>query len=226
MSEGKGDVLALDQAAFDRLRRLNAEAVRDSATLVGRAGAAHLARPTPCAAWSLGGLLAHLTAQHRGFAAAALGYGQDLSHWTVQPFGARDLPRYAVVAEQVINAFATVDEPDRALALPEFSTTRTFPAAQAIGFHLIDYVVHSWDVARSLGLDYRPSAELVEAALPIALAVPDTAAARRSPRSAFRPGLPPGAGTLDRILAALGRPPGWQAPDRGLPAGGGGRQRT
>jgi gas vesicle protein len=39
---------------------------------------ADLTRPTPCAGWTLHGLLAHMTTQHYGFAAAAA--GQEGSH--------------------------------------------------------------------------------------------------------------------------------------------------
>ncbi|MGW2922120.1 TIGR03086 family metal-binding protein [Streptomyces angustmyceticus] len=200
-------------ADFARLRCLHARAVRDSVALVRRITPDDLLRPTPCAAWTLTELLAHMTAQHHGFAAAALGRGQDLSHWTVGPLGADPYVQYRDAAERVIAAFATVDRPDRPLALPQFSRTRTFPAARALGFHLIDYLVHSWDVARTLGLPYAPAPELLRAALPIAHAVPDDDS-RLAPGSAFGPGLSTDhhAGTLEQILAALGRSPDWRPP--------------
>ena len=48
-----------------------------------------------------------------------------------------------------------------------------FPAAMAIGFHYVDYVVHGWDVARTLGQSYELPFDVVAAALPLALVVPD-----------------------------------------------------
>src|ERR1700732_4239867 len=60
---------------------LDARAVRASVQIVSRASAADLARPTPCSDWTLAELLAHMTAQHNGFAAAAAGDGADLVHW-------------------------------------------------------------------------------------------------------------------------------------------------
>ncbi|MFB6437477.1 TIGR03086 family metal-binding protein [Streptomyces sp. NPDC056411] len=107
-------------------------------------------------AWTLADLLAHMTAQHHGFAAAALGDGEELAHWRVHPLGNDPVGRYTEAADAVLAAFATVDRPDRPFVLPEFGTTQPFPADRAIGLHLIDYVVHSWDVARSLGLGYDP----------------------------------------------------------------------
>ncbi|MFE7540738.1 TIGR03086 family metal-binding protein [Streptomyces platensis] len=209
---------------FADLRRLHAQAVRDSVTLVRRVTSGDLSRPTPCSTWTLADLLAHMTAQHHGFAAAARGEGQESAHWAVRPLGTDPVGEYTVAAEKVIAAFAAVEGPDRAFALPEFSAGRTFRAARAIGFHLIDYVVHSWDVARTLGLAYTPAPELLRAALPIARAVPDDES-RLAPGSAFRPGLTAGADadTLERILTALGRTPHWRGPERGEVAHDAGR---
>ncbi|MEU9862939.1 TIGR03086 family metal-binding protein [Streptomyces sp. NPDC047971] len=184
--------------------------IRDSVALVERVAPGDLGRATPCAGWTVADLLAHMTAQHRGFAAAARGDGAKLAHWSVVPVtaSADGVARYAEAAEHVLAAFAALDGPDRPFLLPEFTVDRTFPAGRAVGFHLVDYVVHGWDVARGLDLPYAPGPDVLDVALPIALSVPD-GATRLTPDSPFGPGipLPPGAGTFDRILAALGRHP-------------------
>ncbi|WP_370094984.1 TIGR03086 family metal-binding protein [Streptacidiphilus sp. MAP12-20] len=197
-------------AKFDDLRRLHAQAIRESVALVRRITDADLPRPTPCTDWTLGDLLAHMTAQHRGFAAAALGRGEDLTQWAVTSLDADFVAQYDAAAEQVVAAFAQLTEPDRGLILAEFARDQSFPAALALGFHLLDYVVHGWDVARALGLGFAPDAELLAAALPVALAVPD-GASRLAADSPFRPGLAADASTdtLERILFALGRSPSW-----------------
>src|SRR5579859_7441834 len=59
------------QEAGADLVRLDARAVLASIQIVSQASTADLARPTPCADWTLADLLAHMTAQHNGFAAAA-----------------------------------------------------------------------------------------------------------------------------------------------------------
>ncbi|MCX4393151.1 MULTISPECIES: hypothetical protein [unclassified Streptomyces] len=41
---------------------------------------------------------------------------------------------------------------------------RRFAAPRAIGFHLVDYVVHGWDVAASLGIRAAYDQDLVRAA--------------------------------------------------------------
>ena len=156
---------------------LDARAVRGTVGLVARIGPADLARPTPCGEWTLGELLTHMTAQHDGFAAAAAGDGG----------GPGPLAAAGPDGRQRLTWCASTRRP------PSGSSRRSGPtacwtgssswrrsagaavpgAAQAIGFHLVDYVVHGWDVARSLGLPYQPEPDLLAAALPVAQAVPD-----------------------------------------------------
>ena len=196
----------------DDLRSADAWAVRTSVAAVGKATPDDLGRPTPCSAWTLGDLLAHMTAQHRGFAAAARGDGAELAHWTIRPFDEDPVGAYADAAGDVLAAFADRDVLERAFALPEFGADATFPGTQAIGFHFIDYVVHTWDVARSLDLPFELRDDLADDALRIALAVPG-GDHRLRPGSAFSPALPApdNASPLDRILTALGRSSNWPA---------------
>ncbi|MGW6445484.1 TIGR03086 family metal-binding protein [Lentzea sp. NPDC055074] len=176
--------------------------VLTSVEIVSRTTGDDLGRRTPCAEWTLADLLAHMTAQHRGFAAAARGRGGDLAAWEVRPAGPAD---HAEAAEDVLAAFSEVSHQE--FELPEFHAS--FPAVQAVGFHLIDYVVHGWDVARSLGLEYRLADEVAAPALEIALAVPD-GEGRRKPGAPFRPAVDEESqDPLRRILATLGRSPDW-----------------
>lgn len=198
-------------------RELDARAVRASADVVSAVTPADLGRPTPCADWTLGDLLAHMTVQHQGFAAAAAGGGADLDVWKVRAPGPDPVTDYAIAAELVIAAFAAPGVLDRGFALPEILPGAEFPAAQAISFHFIDYVVHGWDVARALGREYVLDDDLLRAALPVAEAVPD-GEHRQRPGAAFAPRLdsPPGAGAdsgpMDQILVLLGRSPAWTPP--------------
>jgi len=196
----------------DDVRQLDARAVQASVAIVSRVTVDDLGRSTPCAEWTLGDLLAHMTAQHRGFAAASVGRGADPEVWRPRPVDGDPVPAYAEAAEQVVTAFAREGVLEQEFAIPEITTRMTFPGARAVGFHLIDYVVHTWDVARSLGLPPDLPADLVAAALPLAEAVPD-GPERLAPGAAFRPGLPAPADAdpLDRILLLLGRSPDWPA---------------
>jgi uncharacterized protein (TIGR03086 family) len=179
----------------------DARAVRASMAVVDRISRSDLSLPTPCAEWDLGALLAHMTVQHRGFAAAAAGHGGDPGLWVPGPLDEDPASAYAAAAEAVIDAFAAHDLD---LLLPEIAPT-PIPRRVAIGFHLVDYVVHGWDVASALGVEYEVPDDVVAAALPIAEAVPE-GESRLAPGAAFAPRLPdPGGSPLDRILALLGR---------------------
>src|SRR6266700_3926296 len=182
------------------IRELDRRAVRTSVEVVSLVTADDLGRATPCSEWTLGDLLAHMTVQHLGFASAAAGGGANPAVWRLRP----------LAADGVLAAFAEEGALNREVSLPEISTSQTVPAAQAIGFHLVDYVVHGWDVARSLGVSFELDPDVAEAALRIALAVPD-GLDRLGPGSAFRPSqpAPAGASQLSRIVSALGRSPSW-----------------
>jgi uncharacterized protein (TIGR03086 family) len=192
------------------LRDLHRRVLRASVEVVSMATAADLDRATPCAAWTLRDLLAHMTVQHYGFAAAAVGQGADLAMWTIRPLGDTAVSAYIEAVAIVLAAFAADGVLAQPFSLPEITTLRTFPGSQAIGFHLIDYVVHGWDVARSLGVGFALDADVLEAAWQITLAVPD-GEQRLAPGAAFRPSIaaPASAAPLDRIVAALGRSPNW-----------------
>jgi uncharacterized protein (TIGR03086 family) len=195
----------------DNVVRRDAQAVRASVQVVAKVGDADLGRPTPCARWSLADLLAHMTVQHDGFAAAAAGEGADLAGWQPRQHDPRTLmTEYASAADRVLAAFSADGVLDRRFSLPEISTAVTFPARQAIGFHLVDYVTHGWDVARSLGLPYDLEPGLLDAALKVARAVPDDERRRRE-GAAFAPRVQAqGSGVFDEIVGLLGRDPAWK----------------
>ena len=174
---------------------------------------ADLARPTPCDGWDLLDLLAHMTVQHRGFAAAARGSGADMNTWRVESVidAVRDAPSraYSEAAHDVLDAFAADGTSDAPFALPEFGEGAAFPSDMAMGFHFVDYVVHGWDVAASLGVPYALPADVVAAVLPLALAVPD-GDFRTGDGMPFAPAVEPaGTDDFERILRHLGRRPDW-----------------
>ncbi|MGY0503126.1 TIGR03086 family metal-binding protein [Nocardia sp. FBN12] len=180
-------------------------AVRLSIDAVEAASDASLSIETPCAGWDLRALLDHMGTQNRGFAAAARG-ANDPAVWTVHP-AVDPIGDYVRSAHDVVEAFATCEA--RTVLLPEIPPGE-FPAATALGFHLIDSVVHAWDVARSVGGAIAVDADLAPAALRIAEAVP-TGTARLRPGAAFGPALEvtDTTATLARILRILGRAPEW-----------------
>ncbi|MET9227516.1 maleylpyruvate isomerase N-terminal domain-containing protein [Lentzea sp. NPDC003310] len=96
--------------------------VRTSVEIVSRVTAEDLDRRTPCTEWTLAGLLAHMTAQHHGFAAAARGHGADPNAWEVRSAGPDE---YGVAARDVLAAFAEPEVPHPEFNLPEFGAGRS-----------------------------------------------------------------------------------------------------
>jgi uncharacterized protein (TIGR03086 family) len=189
---------------------LDRRALEVSQTVVDQVGVAQLDLPTPCAEWNLGQLLAHMVGQHYGFAASARGERSDLSVWRPRAVGAEPAKDYAESVATVTAAFAEEGVLDRKFWLPEIREGGHFAAPLGMSFHFVDYVVHAWDVAASIGTPVAFDEDLLQRALRVAEMVPE-GPNRRVPGAAFRPGqMPPeGASTLDRILALLGRSPRW-----------------
>ncbi|QCH23358.1 TIGR03086 family metal-binding protein [Mycobacteroides salmoniphilum] len=196
------------------LRAAHRTAVLASADVVSAITVDDLRRPTPCAGWTLADLLTHMTVQHRGFAAAARGAGGDLTVWNphtvadavmADPAGA-----YRAAVDDVLDAFAADGVLEAMFALPEFGAEASFPGATAIGFHFIDYVAHGWDAARSIGAPFALPDDVITAAVPIALGVPD-GDFRAAEGSPFARALDEvdGERDIDRILRHLGRSPDW-----------------
>jgi uncharacterized protein (TIGR03086 family) len=197
---------------YRELVELDRRAVEHSIAAMTPLTAPDLSLRTPCDGWSLADLIAHMTAQHRGFAAAAAGRGADPGPWRVQPLGDDPVADHRAAAAEALAAFPAAGA--TAFTMPEIAP-QTVPGSMAVGFHLVDYLVHAWDVAVTLGTPLQADPEVVAAALPIALAVPDDAQ-RLSPGAPFRPAVPVAgnATPFDRVLAALGRDPAWTPPGR------------
>jgi uncharacterized protein (TIGR03086 family) len=195
------------------LTPLHRIAVLKSIDVVDSATRSDFDRPTPCRGWSLLDLVAHMTVQHRGFAAAARGSGADPEIWRVESVldavRADPAAAYSAAAHDVLEAFGADGTADASFALPEFGDGAVFPGAMAIGFHFVDYVVHGWDVAASLGVPYELPAAVVEAVLPLVLAVPD-GDFRTGDGAPFGPALENSStDDFERILRHLGRNPAW-----------------
>lgn len=192
---------------------LDRRAVLRSIELVDSVEPGQVALPTPCDGWDLRALLMHMTSQHHAFAAAARLDVDDPAVWADRPLGTDYRGDYAAAAHDALAAFATDGVLGEVLRMPWISYERTFPGRQAISFHFLDYVVHGWDVAATLGVDRDIEDELLLATLRVAkLEVPDRPE-RLLPGSSFRPALPvgDGDGPQAELLQRLGRDPDWKA---------------
>ena len=100
---------------------------------------------TPCEEWKARDVVAHVVEGHRGVIAGVRG-GESL------PLGAEEDPKEAWAAARQGMTDITSD-PD-ALATPLDGPTGKMPAGDIIGrFVTMDVLVHTWDLARTVGAD-------------------------------------------------------------------------
>ena len=191
---------------------------------IARIASDDLSRPTPCDGWDLRALMGHLIGQNHGFATAVRDGDAATTAYADRPPDAdgawREWQASAVALEAAFAAAAL----DRDVHLVEIRPGAAVSVAAAVGFQLLDTVVHTWDVARCLDTAFRPD-DLVDAVLAVARRVPD-GAARERPGAAVAPALRPqdrdcasdvGTPSPDpwvTTLEYLGRSTAWQAPPR------------
>lgn len=187
----------------------HATASRQMIDIARQATPEQLTRPTPCAGWDLRQLFDHLIVENRGFAAAAQGDGADPAHWVGDPQRSDPVGDYVEATEELLTAFAEPDVLDRAFALPVLSK-EPFPGSVAATMHLVDTVVHAWDLARTLDLPVAFDPEITAPVLAMSEQIPDDES-RTGPKAFFGPAKPQPADAtdLDRIVALLGRSPSW-----------------
>jgi len=193
------------------LRVLHRRALQVTVDVVNQVSADQLGLATPCAEWDLGQLLAHMTGQNHGFAAAARGETSDEGVFAPRPVGADPAGLHKASADDLAAAFAEDGMLERELWLVEIRPEPLFAAPIAISFHLVDCVAHGWDVAESIGVPVGFDEEVLTAALAIARRVPD-GPNREQPGASFRPGVKTdeGASVFDEILGLLGRSADWR----------------
>ncbi|HEU4421659.1 MAG TPA: TIGR03086 family metal-binding protein [Pilimelia sp.] len=167
-----------------------------------------LGGPTPCGDWTLEVLLRHMVASNHGFAAAARGSDPDPAVWEDADLGGDPAAAYRRSADEVVAAFAAARLADHKFKIYGYGV---FAAPTAVGMHFVDFLVHGWDVAASIGAPRALDAELSDAALAIALRWP-----YHRPDKAFgvRVPVPAEAPVDQRLVAYLGRDPGWSATER------------
>lgn len=174
-------------------------AARSAEAVLARLEPAGHDRPSPCPEMTVAQVAAHLIGGIRGF--AEVGEGGELRFdANLDP----DLGEEAVAAvyrsavERLLAAFTEPGRIESTYSMPWGPTT----GVQLLGFELIETVVHSWDIARGLGIELEVDDDVVRATLAGArLWVDDSV---RVP-GMFGPEVPVGnVPPLDELVAFLG----------------------
>lgn len=200
-------------SSFDELLRYDSASTAESRRVLGRAP--NLDRITPYNDWSLRELVGYLSNLHRGFAASARGQAFTVTDW--DSFSPSDDPiaEYTAACADAEAAFATVKDEGASFFLTN-ARPAPYPAAVAVGFHLLANIVHTWDIAAATGVTTEFPTDLLEAACEVARQLPS--GEKRNwpgstrPGSLFTAALEPVAGEdrLAELLRLTGREPGRQ----------------
>jgi uncharacterized protein (TIGR03086 family) len=188
------------------LRDLDRRALEQADGFIAAVTAEDLARPTPCAGWTLEVLLRHMVSHNHGFAAAARGEPAQRSVWEDASLGEDPYQAYQESAAAVTAAFGAPDVLERKLEVYGYGV---FSAPTAISMHFVDFLVHGWDVARAIGSPGELDEEVSAQALRIALRWP-----YHRPDKAFgeKVDVPEDAPAHQRLVGYLGRRPDWTPP--------------
>jgi uncharacterized protein (TIGR03086 family) len=163
-----------------------------------------LARPTPCAGWTLDRLLDHMDDALDAFTEGADGtIGLDPPHRTLDV----RVATLQTKACALLGAWSLPTCPHAVLVggLPT-------PTAVVVRAAALEIAVHGWDVARATGRGSPLPEALAAHLLAVArVLVDDADRTGRTGRFAAAYAVPPGAPAADRLLGFLGRPPHWHS---------------
>ncbi|MGH7748670.1 MAG: TIGR03086 family metal-binding protein, partial [Candidatus Dormibacteria bacterium] len=122
-------------------------------TLVAAVRADQLALPTPCRAWDLRALLAHLVHDLRQFTVQATGGRPD---WSLPAPALGDVwdAAYREGARTLLDAWGTAGDLERMVQIPGMGQV---PIRFFVGQQITEFAVHGWDLATTTG---RPPSEL------------------------------------------------------------------
>lgn len=184
-----------------------------------------LSFPTPCTGWTIGDLYQHVVEENGTFGHAVSGLpvprdatveyrsGEELKSSRMLGEGFEVV--YRASARYMESAFDRVDDPAQACQLE--GVPGLCPVAEALKMQVADTLIHTWDLARSLGFPYSPQEDIAELVLRRMRALP--AAARGEGKAFAEVRTSPEASQLtilDQLLLHSGRDILWLPPPRGM----------
>ncbi|WP_019928859.1 TIGR03086 family metal-binding protein [Nocardia sp. BMG111209] len=181
------------------LLRLDATALALIAHDVAMLTEAELDRPTPCTGWNVADLLRHMNERHEAVTTAIFADTADDAADPRDGF-ARVGGRWLAAMERTGD---TVPLPDRGAV----------PVDRVLSIHVVDMLVHRWDIARALDRPCPVPDRLTAAALPMARVATAAGSPLNGPDGVYAARLAedPDRPAMDNIAALLGRDPRWSA---------------
>jgi uncharacterized protein (TIGR03086 family) len=191
---------------LDDLSTVLAEAGR----LIGNIASDQWSSPTPCAEWDLRQLVGHLVGGNQRFAAMLSADTPPSGPPPRAPLTElSDDPKadFDASADALLTAFALPGKLEAELPSPFGQVT----GAVLVRLRITEAMTHGWDIAQATGQQPRFPAAVARTILTFSEQYVGRVAGDRSP---FGPpvSVDSDADPLDRLVALLGRQPGWTAP--------------
>jgi uncharacterized protein (TIGR03086 family) len=136
------------------------ETLRATQRVVDGVEPPQLAKPTPCTEWDVRSLLGHIVGTNTMFARAARGEPPAEGD-PGDPLGDDPPGAYRRSVEEAMEALHRPGVLEGTLKLP----FGEMPAQFALGLHVVDNLVHRWDLATATGQDHLLNAESAGLAL-------------------------------------------------------------
>ncbi|MBN9744112.1 TIGR03086 family protein [Amycolatopsis sp. A1MSW2902] len=171
--------------------------------------------PTPCAEWNVRQLVNHMVRGNLNYVDLLAGSSREdfVRMRDADALGDDPLAAYAASVRLVADAFGRPGALDQVLDYPLGKVT----GCQALAVRATDSAIHAWDLARALGVDDGLDADLVAwisdrlGEIYAGLAE-SPVAAETTHRFFAAPGVVSGSvSRQERLLALMGRNPGWHA---------------
>lgn len=165
--------------------------------------------PAPVPGWTARDVVGHLVDWFAGFLVTGSGIELPAVDVGTDPAGA--WRRRAADVQALLD-----DEGDRRFAHPH---TGEAPLAEAIDrFYTADVFMHTWDLARALGVE--PELDEARCAEMLAGMAPVEEMLRASGQYGPRVPVPDGASAQDRLMGFIGRDPAWRIGEEGAQTSG------
>ena len=167
-------------------------------------------RPSPCSEWTALDVLGHV--------GTAVGFGTQLLIGAQPEWSPSDPPGASVVGKPRSWWDALVAPARQAVASVDLTKMVESPVGKrsvgdGLSFPALDLFIHSWDLARSVGVEVVVPSEAIEFAYLVFEPIPEEQ--MRSPR-VFRDAVAPSSefSQSDSFIAWTGRDPQWTTPTR------------
>lgn len=176
-----------------------------SRLVIDAVGADQVGLPTPCPAFDVAALVAHM--RFAAERAGGAGRREQLADAPPEP-PAVPLERwgadFGAAATTALDAWRAPGAFDGDIVLP----FGTFPAVVVAGIYVVEQATHAWDLARAVGVEDRLDQDLAEAVLPLAHSIitPDIRGDEPMPFGA-EVAVDAGAPATDRLAGFMGRHP-------------------